>query len=663
MARTTTISRLLFALSLLTISVSIRAQQPSLEAVNLGPTVNSADDDYGAVLTSTGDTLIFTSSRIVNGKLRKGLNSEILQVSSGHVKHCEMRNWGLLHVFDTMSLRSFSRNLNQGSLAISHDRKFAIFAAERLLAKGGQSAFQDLYQVALDATGRPTGTPHSLTEVNDPDSWDSQPAISSDGQWLFFASDRKFGSRVAGNIDLYYAHRTSSGSWSSPKNAGSTINTEDRDISPFVKGDTLYFASDGNPDGGNPGEGQGMKDIFRSRFTANGDALTFEKPVRLPPPYNSPQNDEFPFITDNNELFLFASDRPGGEGGLDLYSVCRYVPPPPPTITLRGQVTQRPEEDKDERNAIPLPTTIHLRDEMTGDVKSFTTDPSGKFSANLARDHRYSVNTDSLPCFHSPATQFAYSPLPFADTTLTANFEYLSIRERIGLRTDTVVPFFVTGYWYPNSPRNYDSLVKRDSDFVSHEVHYIHRVWENPVEHEKSGDSINYEVTRHEVGRLLEQSIYKPIEDMLRKMFQTSCNDSGLALCISVTGFTDERELKLGPYRDEAVVVDGVNIDTTMQMNQDGFRASLGNRFLSKLRAYFTVKTIDRDLLEESADYRRMKGEHRVVFSAHGEDVDEAGKAQAFKRRVDIQVALVRPTEAQQMRSKYPFVNQRLRGQ
>ncbi len=644
------------------LGVASVAHSQQFDAVNLGSAVNSPEDDYGAELTSSGDTLIFTSSRTVVGKLRKGLNSELLEVSSPHVKHCESRSWGSVQLFDSTHLQGVSLNLNQGTIAISHDRTFAVFAAERIFGKRGQSAFQDLYQIALDASGRPAGAPQALGPVNGTDSWESQPALSPDGQWLFFASDRKHGSNDGRDIDLYYSHRSSGGAWSSPSNLGSNINTSGDDISPFVIGDTLYFASDSNPDHGQPGAGQGKQDIYRARFTVHGDELSFEKPERLKPPYNSAENDEFPFITNNNELFLFSSDRPGGEGGLDLYSVCRYVPPPPPTITLRGQVWQRPEEDKDDRNEVPLPTTVRLTDRDSNDVRTIPTDGAGHYAAKLMRDHHYTVYADSLPCFHSPAQLTAYSPLPLGDTTVFASFVYLSIRERIGLRTDTVVPFFVTGYWYPNSPRNFDTLMAKGSDLAEHEVHYIHRVWENAVEHEKSGDSINYEVTRREVGRLLEQSIYKPIEDMLRKMFQTSCNDSGLVLRISVTGFTDERELKPGPYRDATVMIDGVKIDSTMQMNQDGFRSSPGNRFLSKLRAYFTVKTIDRDLQEESSDYRRMKGEHRVVFSAHGEDVDEAGKGQAFKRRVDIQVALVRPTEAEQVRADYPFVNQNLGG-
>jgi hypothetical protein len=335
----------------------------------------------------------------------------------------------------------------------------------------------------------------------------------------------------------------------------------------------------------------------------------------------------------------------------------------PPLITLCGSVTERPEDDKGDQNVQPLATTIFMRDETVGKSAAIPTNEAGKFCIRILPEHHYVIYPDSLPCFRPAATQYAFSPLPDNDTTLHVDFQYLSIRERIGLRTDTVVPFFVTGFWYPNTPANYDTLLARQSDLVQHQVNYIWKIWEDSVERDKkTGETVNYKKTSADVEGLLERSIYQPTEDMLRKMYQTSCNDSGLVLRISVTGYTDERSLLSGPYRDEPVIIDGVRIDTTMQMNQDSYPASPGNRYLSKVRAYFTAKTIDRELMEQSSDYRKMKNEHRVVFSAHGEDVDQAGKPLAFKRRVDIQVALVHPLEAKQVLADYPFVNQKLGG-
>lgn len=76
-------------------------------------------------------------------------------------------------------------------------------------------------------------------------------------------------------------------------------------------GQTLYFASD------MPG-GQGGMDLYKS--TRNGD--TWSTPVNLGPDINSYGNDEFPFIRKDGTLY-FSSDGRGGFGGLDVYVVSK----------------------------------------------------------------------------------------------------------------------------------------------------------------------------------------------------------------------------------------------------------------------------------------------------------------------------------------------------
>ena len=72
-------------------------------------------------------------------------------------------------------------------------------------------------------------------------------------------------------------------------------------------GKTLYFASD------RPG-GLGGTDIYRSE--RSGDAWT--APVNLGPEINSKYDEKFPFISDEGVLY-FASNALGGLGGLDIY--------------------------------------------------------------------------------------------------------------------------------------------------------------------------------------------------------------------------------------------------------------------------------------------------------------------------------------------------------
>jgi hypothetical protein len=62
-------------------------------------------------------------------------------------------------------------------------------------------------------------------------------------------------------------------------------------------------------------------DIYESGI----EGKTVKKPVRLPEVINSKSIEIAGCFTENNEKFFFASDRPGGYGGIDIY-VCQRLP-------------------------------------------------------------------------------------------------------------------------------------------------------------------------------------------------------------------------------------------------------------------------------------------------------------------------------------------------
>lgn len=86
-------------------------------------------------------------------------------------------------------------------------------------------------------------------------------SISADGKVLVMAIN-SFGSY--GHEDLYVSFLDQSGSWTEPKNMGSTINTHYQEMTPFIAKDnkTIYFASNGHA-------GKGSRDIFTSRRLDN----------------------------------------------------------------------------------------------------------------------------------------------------------------------------------------------------------------------------------------------------------------------------------------------------------------------------------------------------------------------------------------------------------
>jgi len=104
------------------------------------------------------------------------------------------------------------------------------------------------------------------------------------------------------------------------QNLGPTINTEYRDRFSMISPDglALYFSSDRPSNLGNPNErGRKPWDIYVA--WRNSADEPFGEAVNLGPTVNSPYRDHSASFSPDGLSMYFASDRPGGCGGYDLY--------------------------------------------------------------------------------------------------------------------------------------------------------------------------------------------------------------------------------------------------------------------------------------------------------------------------------------------------------
>ena len=144
---------------------------------------------------------------------------------------------------------------------------------------------------------------------------ESGPALSADGHYLFLARGemRSGDGWSGGGSDLFMAYsaaRTDS-TWSIPEPFGATINTPATETAPALAADnrTLYFASD------RPG-GLGGLDLWYSHFE-NG---RWQEALNLGPGINSAGNETAPFLCADGQTLYFSSDgRLPTLGGYDLY--------------------------------------------------------------------------------------------------------------------------------------------------------------------------------------------------------------------------------------------------------------------------------------------------------------------------------------------------------
>jgi len=141
------------------------------------------------------------------------------------------------------------------------------------------------------------------------------PSITVDGQMLLFTRQERIGGKtnIRSQEDFYISKMTDNG-WGRSFNAGAPLNTPRNEGAQSVTSDGtgMYFTACDRP------EGLGRCDIYFSSY----DGQKWSQGINLGAPVNSRYWEAQPSISSNGRMLFFASNRPGGLGGMDLwYSV------------------------------------------------------------------------------------------------------------------------------------------------------------------------------------------------------------------------------------------------------------------------------------------------------------------------------------------------------
>lgn len=150
-------------------------------------------------------------------------------------------------------------------------------------------------------------TPTACVLTKDSLSSYAHPAVSPDGQWLYFVSDMPGGE---GGLDIWRVRITADDNFGGVENLGAPINTPGDEMFPtFRPNGDLYFSSNGHP-------GMGGLDVW----CAKQDSLKAWTLNRLGYPLNS-EGDDFGLTFDGiyNRGF-FSSNRNDGHGWDHIYS-------------------------------------------------------------------------------------------------------------------------------------------------------------------------------------------------------------------------------------------------------------------------------------------------------------------------------------------------------
>ncbi len=303
--------------------------------INLGPNVNTEDDEYLPALTADYRMLVFTRRVPRNPLTDIGLDREEDFYWSDY-DTMEL-DWGPAHRMP----EPLNSHGNEGAQTISHDGRVVIFTA---CGRSKEPTGCDLY-MSVRQGGR-WGKPRNLGAPVNSRYWESFPSLSIDGYTLYFASNRPGG---YGGTDIWCC-TLEEGRWSEPKNLGPEINTKGNETAPYIHFDdkTLYFASDGHT-------GMGGTDLFVARRQEAGDKETAKwKVENLGYPINTSGDENNLIVAPDGRTAIFSSDRYGGYGNQDLYSFVMPAPVRPERITFIDPVVQA-------ENLLTLGDTVTLR--------------------------------------------------------------------------------------------------------------------------------------------------------------------------------------------------------------------------------------------------------------------------------------------------------------
>ncbi len=204
--------------------------------------------------------------------------------------------------------------------------------------------------------------------VNNSTSWESQPSVSANGDWLYFTSNRAGGK---GGLDVYRSRRLSDGTWSSPESLPAFVNTSSDEKSPFLHpdGTSLYFASKGHP-------GAGGFDLFLSRLQPDG--ATWSSVQNMGIPINTPEDEIGLFVDLAGQAAYFSSTTLKGVGGWDLYRFSLPEKSRPSHVSLiKGEV----EVNEGNPNGL-VGAVVSIKNLQTKEIKELEIDPiNGSYAA------------------------------------------------------------------------------------------------------------------------------------------------------------------------------------------------------------------------------------------------------------------------------------------
>jgi len=343
---------------------------------NMGDHINSSNDEYWPTPTLDGRHLVFT-------RLMK--DSVYRPQEDFFMAELDSLEW------DAKPMNEVNTMDNEGAQTLSADSKIMFFTAcNRTEGFGSCDIFFSRFINGKWTEPRNAGEPLNTR------SWEAQPSLSSDNQFLYFSSNRPGGKgkKDIWRIEFFGFSESGNPKWGKPENL-EAINTVGDEISPFIHANNrnFYFASDTHI-------GMGGLDLYSCLIDEDG---TISELKNMGYPINTYKDDMGLTISSIGNIAYFSSARETDKG-LDIFSfnLDRGLQPQPVTYvkaTVRNKKTQQ-----------PLAANIELvnLNSMNGKSQIQRADENGEvmLALPLRRNYAFNVSEDGY-LFYSQSMQLA----------------------------------------------------------------------------------------------------------------------------------------------------------------------------------------------------------------------------------------------------------------
>lgn len=345
---------------------AIQSQQPYFEIKTLN--VNSENSDFGACWY--GNKVVFASARpyrVSKQNFHSYNGSPFLDMYAAN-RETDGQLSGI-----TLLNGDVSTKYHEGPACFTADGKTMYFTRNNFFkGKYGKSS-KDVNNLKI-FRAKWNGT--TWTEENLPINSDEysvgHPCLTADGAWMYFASDMPGGK---GETDIWRVAINNDGSLGQPENLDGTVNTEGKEMFPFIDKDgNLFFASDGHL-------GLGGLDIF---YAASDGKGAFAKAMNPGLPLNS-SADDFALILDGeSQTGYVSSNREGGKGDDDIYAV-QLLRPFKKVYKVNGIAKQKGAD------VLLAGVAVSLKDANGTVVETVTTGIDGAYSFTVDPAMNYTI--------------------------------------------------------------------------------------------------------------------------------------------------------------------------------------------------------------------------------------------------------------------------------